>query len=165
MDSPRPLRRTVRTADRPSLGPDRPSGHFGAQHMPLPFGGGWQTKSICTKPDVSHHLFNPIGWSFNIALRYKSCFRLHLSRSWPSDQWIKRYRMEMPLALIGKGTMHLPRVHCRTIPYLNKTIYHQWVGGWKISWHQWMNRHCLLCCLLGRFIGTFCSGFLYWPIA
>jgi hypothetical protein len=32
---------TVRATvvDRPALGPDRPLSQFGAQHMPLPFGG------------------------------------------------------------------------------------------------------------------------------
>jgi hypothetical protein len=151
---------------------------------PLPFGGGWRTKSICTastlqetidltsyfvlkvriKPDASHQLFKPIGWSFNRALMHKGRFRLHLSRPWPSDQWIKRYRMEVPAAWIDKGIMHVPWVHHCTIPYLNKTIYRRWVGGWNVSWHHRMNRRCLLCHLLGCLIRPFCfsgqPGFL-----
>jgi hypothetical protein len=37
--------RTVRTADRPASGPDRPPSLFGVEHMPLPFGGAERTKS------------------------------------------------------------------------------------------------------------------------
>jgi hypothetical protein len=72
--------------------------------------------------------------------------------------------MEVPLAWIDKGIMHVPWVHRRTIPYLNKTIYRRWVGGWKVSWHHRMNRWCLLCHLLGCLIRPFCfsgqPGFL-----
>jgi hypothetical protein len=59
---------------------------------PLPFGVGWQTKCIYTKPDASHWLFKPIGWTFNRALMHIVRFSLHLSQPWP---WIKRYRMEV----------------------------------------------------------------------
>jgi hypothetical protein len=86
---------------------------------PPHFGGCWRIKSICTastpqktidlisylvpevrtKHDASHWLFNPIRWSFNRALMHKDYFGLHLSRPWSSDQWIKRYRMEVSPSL------------------------------------------------------------------
>jgi hypothetical protein len=37
--------RTIRTADHPASGPNRPLAQLSAQHMPLPFGGAEQTKS------------------------------------------------------------------------------------------------------------------------
>jgi hypothetical protein len=41
-----PQAQTVRTADRPTSGLDRPAAQYGAQNMPpLPFGGAEQTKS------------------------------------------------------------------------------------------------------------------------
>jgi hypothetical protein len=43
--------RTVRTADRPAAGPDRPLAQSGAQHIPLPFDGAERTKSILTRCD------------------------------------------------------------------------------------------------------------------
>jgi hypothetical protein len=52
-----------------------------------------------TKSDASHRLFNPIWWSFNIALMHKGHFRLHLYHPWPSDQWNKRYKMEVSPSL------------------------------------------------------------------
>jgi hypothetical protein len=155
----------------------------------MPFSGGCQTKIICTvctlretidltsyfvskvrtKPDASHWHFNPIGWSFNRALMHKGCFRLHLSQPWPSDQWIKRYRMKVPPAWIGKRTMRAPWVHRRTISHLSRTIYRWWLGGWKVSWHHRMNMWCLLCRLLDYFIWSLCfSGwpwFLCWSIS
>jgi hypothetical protein len=156
--------------------------------MLLPFGEGLKTRSICTtnnlwktldltksscskvrtKHDASHWLYNPIGWSFKRALMHKGHFGLHLSRPWPLDQWIKRYRMGVPPAWIDKGTMHVPWVYCTTIPYLNMTMHRRWVGGWKESWRHRMNRRCLLRRLSGRFIRPFCfsgwPGFLCWPI-
>jgi hypothetical protein len=40
------LQRAVRTVDSLDLGSDRPPGQFGAQHMPLPFGGAERNKAL-----------------------------------------------------------------------------------------------------------------------
>jgi hypothetical protein len=66
--------------------------------------------------------------------------------------------MEVPLAWIDKGTMHVPWVHRRTIPYLNWTIYRRWVGGWEASWHH--RRIGDACCVAYRAIlfGRFLAG-------
>jgi hypothetical protein len=66
-----------------------------------------------------------------------------------------------PLAWIDKGTMHVPWVHRRTIPYLNKILYWRWVGWWKACWYHKMNRRGLLRRLSGRFIRSF--YFSGWP--
>jgi hypothetical protein len=104
---------------------------------------------------------NPIWWSFNRAPMHKGRLGLHLSRSWPFDQQINRNRMEVPPAWIDKGSTHVPWVHRHTSLYLNRTTHRRWVGWWKASCHDRMNRRCWSRHLSGCFTWSFC--FRGWP--